>query len=79
MPDKCVSCGADIDLFRAVRTVNAETCEDETWHWRCYHVEADTLTCEDGSHRKMTFAEWRKHQAWADARHDGRGNQKPLL
>lgn len=76
MPSKCVSCGADIDLFRGVESVDVETGKVETWHWRCYHVEADTLACEDGSHRKMTFDEWRQHQKWADDHHDGRGNQK---
>lgn len=69
--DRCAACGKEIDLFKSVQT----TC-GETWHWRCYHYEVDTKICDDNTHRKMTVDEWIAHQEWADAQHDGRGNQK---
>lgn len=67
----CAGCGHGISWLRAVRTTLGES-----WHWRCYHVEVDTVGLPDGTSRKMTHDEWLDHQKWADGQHDGQGNQK---
>lgn len=67
----CEGCAGDVNPLRAVTAADGKR-----WHWRCYHVEVDTIALPDGTSRLMTHAEWQDHQTWADRWHDGRGNQR---